>query len=56
MQLMQANMPPKKRRGGRQQAEISRMEDELNSLSPIQLRKEVQDAGMVAGPIDPSNK
>jgi len=49
-------MPPRKRaaRGGA--AEARRYEDELSSLSPDEIRKELQDLGESPGPIDSSNK
>jgi hypothetical protein len=45
-------MPGRKKKGN----EASKMEDELSTLSIDQLRKELKDAGVEAGPIDNSNK
>lgn len=47
-------MPPKKRRGA--VSAVSKIEDELSSLTTDQLRKELRDIGEEAGPIDSSNK
>ena len=50
-------MPPRKRpaRGGAA-AETRRYEEELSSLSPEEIRRELQDMGESPGPIDTSNK
>ena len=50
-------MPPRKRpaRGGAT-AETRRYEEELSSLSPEEIRRELQDMGESPGPIDTSNK
>ena len=47
-------MPGKKRKAA--EAELSRMEEGLASLSTEQLRKELEAAGADAGPIDASNR
>ena len=50
-------MPPRKRpaRGGAA-AETRRYEEELSSLSPEEIRRELQDMAESPGPIDSSNK
>ena len=50
-------MPPRKRpaRGGAA-AETRKYEEELSSLSPEEIRRELQDMGESPGPIDSSNK
>ena len=56
--VKEGTMPPRKRpaRGGAAAAETRRYEEELSSLSPEEIRRELQDMGESPGPIDTSNK
>lgn len=44
-------MPPKKKT-----TDLSRLEEDLGSLTPAQLRQQLKEIGEAAGPIDASNK
>lgn len=47
-------MPASKKK--KQQAELSKVEEELNSLTVDELKKALKEAGEQVGPIDLSNK
>lgn len=49
-------MPPRKRPAKGGAAETRRYEEELSSLAPEEIRRELQDMGESPGPIDSSNK
>ena len=47
-------MPGKRKRGA--QADTSKMEDQLSSLTTQEIREGLLEAGVDVGPVDPSNK